>query len=167
MHSTDQGGVNAADQSGKGTDAILTARRAAMAVLSRADSDDLRDLWQVWANKPDFEVLRGPETGLVMLRGRIGGGGASFNVGEATVTRATVRLEDGTIGHSYALGRDQEKARLAALFDALWFNEGNRDAVQSQVLDVLTKKHDAADAKARNQAAATKVDFFTMVRGDN
>jgi len=138
-----------------------------MAVLSRADSDDLRDLWQVWANKPDFEVLRGPETGLVMLRGRIGGGGASFNVGEATVTRATVRLEDGTIGHSYALGRDQEKARLAALFDALWFNEGNRDAVQSQVLDVLTKKHDAADAKARNQAAATKVDFFTMVRGDN
>ncbi len=102
-----------------------------------------------------------------MLRGRIGGGGAPFNVGEATVTRATVRLTDGSVGHSYALGRDQEKARLAALFDALWTDEARREAVERQVLDVLRNRLEQADTKLRSEAAATKVDFFTMVRGDN
>ncbi len=167
MHSTDQGGVNASAKNADALDAIKLARQASMAILARANSVDLKALWQAWRDKPEFEILRGPQTGLVMLRGRIGGGGAPFNVGEATVTRATVRLADGNVGHSYALGRDQEKARLAALFDALWQNEAHRDAVKSQVLDVLSEKLDQADTKARHEAAATKVDFFTMVRGDN
>ncbi len=102
-----------------------------------------------------------------MLRGRIGGGGSPFNVGEATVTRATVRLADGSVGHSYALGRDQEKARLAALFDALWLNDAHREAVETKVLNVLRQRIDKADNTIRSEAAATKVDFFTMVRGDN
>jgi alpha-D-ribose 1-methylphosphonate 5-triphosphate synthase subunit PhnG len=138
-----------------------------MALLARASGEELKTFWQNWADKPEFEVLRGPETGLVMMRGRIGGGGAPFNVGEATVTRATVRLANGSVGHSYALGRDQEKAKLAALFDALWLDEATRDAIESSVLNALRGRVDTADAKRRNEAAATKVDFFTMVRGDN
>ncbi len=78
-----------------------------------------------------------------------------------------MRLADGSVGHSYALGRDQEKARLAALFDALWLDGGRRDAVETQVLNVLRQRLDDADATLRSEAAATKVDFFTMVRGDN
>ncbi len=165
--STKRGGAGSATESGKAPDAIQTARQASMAVLARASSEELQAFWQAWPDKPEFEVLRGPETGLVMLRGRIGGGGSAFNVGEATVTRATVRLSDGSVGHSYALGRDQEKARLAALFDALWLDDRRRDAVETQVLSVLRKRHDDADATLRGEAAATKVDFFTMVRGDN
>ena len=42
---------------------------------------------------PDYRVLRGPEAGLVMVRGRTGGGGAPFNLGEMTATRCTVRTE--------------------------------------------------------------------------
>ncbi|MCI1002410.1 MULTISPECIES: phosphonate C-P lyase system protein PhnG [Brucella/Ochrobactrum group] len=157
------------DKSGnsKALDAVQAARQASMATLAQASGEELKAFWQNWSDKPDFEILRGPETGLVMLRGRIGGGGAPFNVGEATVTRATVRLTDGSVGHSYALGRDQEKARLAALFDALWTDEARREAVERQVLDVLRNRLEQADTKLRSEAAATKVDFFTMVRGDN
>lgn len=128
MYGTEQsakgGGAGSATESGTvrmQCQIQSAARQASMAVLARASGEELHAFWQAWSNKPEFEVLRGPETGLVMLRGRIGGGGASFNVGEATVTRATVRLSDGSVGHSYALGRDQEKAWLAA-FDALWLD---------------------------------------------
>ncbi len=68
---------------------------------------------------PDYTVLRGPESGLVMVRGRAGGGGAPFNLGEMTVTRCTVRTESGLVGHAYIAGRDERRAELAALADAL------------------------------------------------
>ena len=112
-------------------------------------------------------LLRGPETGLVTVRGRIGGGGAPFNTGEATVTRATVRLPSGQIGHAYALGRDKEKVRLAAILDASWCAEETREAVQTKVVAPLIERQAEADAKRRAETAATKVDFFTMVRGED
>ena len=111
--------------------------------------------------------MRGPETGLVTVRGRIGGGGAPFNTGEATVTRATVRLPSGQIGHAYALGRDKEKVRLAAVLDATWCAEETRAAVEEKVVAPLLRMQIAADAKRRAETAATKVDFFTMVRGED
>lgn len=166
-HSTGGSGVGSTTGNRTAPDATQSARQASMALLARASGEELKTFWQNWADKPEFEVLRGPETGLVMMRGRIGGGGAPFNVGEATVTRATVRLANGSVGHSYALGRDQEKAKLAALFDALWLDEATRDAIESSVLNALRGRVDTADAKRRGEAAATKVDFFTMVRGDN
>jgi alpha-D-ribose 1-methylphosphonate 5-triphosphate synthase subunit PhnG len=98
----------------------ITERQRAMAVLARAAPERLAALWHAWADKPGYAMLRRPETGLVMLRGRIGGGGDPFNFGEATVTRAAVRLDTGEVGHAYCLGRDHEKAECAALFDALW-----------------------------------------------
>lgn len=108
-HSTVESGGGSTAGSNLAPDATQAARQASMALLARASGEELKTFWQNWADKPEFEVLRGPETGLVMMRGRIGGGGAPFNVGEATVTRATVRLANGSVGHSYALGRDQEK----------------------------------------------------------
>ncbi len=60
---------------------------------------------------PAHEDLREPENGLVMVRGRIGGDGAPFNLGEATVSRAAVRLATGEVGFGYALGRDRRKAQ--------------------------------------------------------
>ncbi len=98
-------------------DAQDRGRRAA-ALLARALPQELNAAWDALEPKPEWQALRGPETGLVMVRGRIGGGGAPFNLGEATVSRATVRLSSGTVGHSHALGTDREKARLAAIFDA-------------------------------------------------
>ncbi|MEK1889617.1 MAG: phosphonate C-P lyase system protein PhnG [Phyllobacterium sp.] len=142
-------------------------RKAAMALLAQATADEMHQFWSGWNNKPHVETLRGPETGLVMVRGRIGGGGAAFNLGEATVTRATVRLDGGAVGHAYALGRQGEKVRLAAVFDALWQQNAHRDAVETTVLAPIAQRLDDELKTRRAETAATKVDFFTMVRGDD
>ena len=128
---------------------------------------ELKRLWEDAGLPTDAHMLRGPETGLVTLRGRIGGGGAPFNFGEATVTRATVRLPDGAVGHSYALGRDREKARLAAIADALWQDPARRAEIESKILAPLRAAAAEADDKRRAETAATKVDFFTLVRGED
>jgi len=138
-----------------------------MAVLARAPAADLKRLWDEAGIAAKAETLRGPETGLVTVRGRIGGGGSPFNVGEATVTRATVRLSSGEVGHAYALGRDREKARLSATIDALWQRTDMRAAVEAAIVAPLAAEIEAADARRKAETAATKVDFFTMVRGED
>jgi alpha-D-ribose 1-methylphosphonate 5-triphosphate synthase subunit PhnG len=142
-------------------------RQAAMATLAHAGADELRHLWEASGLPGEARLLRGPETGLVTLRGRIGGGGAPFNLGEATVTRATVRLADGTVGHAYALGRDKEKARLSAIADALWQQPARRADVEAKILAPLREAAAVADGRRRAETAATKVDFFTLVRGED
>ena len=99
--------------------------------------------------------------------GRIGGGGSPFNVGEATVTRASVRLEDGTVGHAWMLGRDHAKATLAAVIDAVAMSPEKAEAVNDAVISPLARLAAEADAALAEETAATKVDFFTMVRGDD
>jgi alpha-D-ribose 1-methylphosphonate 5-triphosphate synthase subunit PhnG len=141
-------------------------RRSAMAVLARSDAPTMaRALRSV--GDVAFTELRPPESGLVMLRGRIGGDGAPFNVGEATVTRAAVRLASGETGFSYVLGRDQEKARLAALCDALWQSAAHRPHIEDHVLTPLRTAQEARAAQTQAETAATRVDFFTLVRGEN
>ena len=138
-----------------------------MAAFAQASRDQLSQLGEAAGLSLEAQLLRGPETGLVTVRGRIGGGGAPFNTGEATVTRATVRLPSGHVGHAYALGRDKEKVRLAAILDAAWCAEDTRAAVEEKVIAPLRKAQAAADAKRRAETAATRVDFFTMVRGED
>lgn len=142
-------------------------RKAAMALLAQATAQEMQQFWAHWSEKPGVETLRGPETGLVMIRGRIGGGGAPFNLGEATVTRATVRLDSGAVGHAYSLGRQGEKVRLAAVFDALWQGAAQRQAVEDMVLAPIAQRLNDNLEGRRAETAATKVDFFTMVRGDD
>ncbi|AZO36653.1 phosphonate C-P lyase system protein PhnG [Mesorhizobium sp. M2A.F.Ca.ET.037.01.1.1] len=142
-------------------------RKALMETLAHAEADEIARLWNEAGLPSEAELLRGPETGLVTVRGRIGGGGAPFNVGEATVTRATVRLPSGQVGHSYALGRDKDKARLAAIADALWQDPPQREAVETKLAAPLRAALDAARETRRVETAATKVDFFTMVRGED
>lgn len=146
-------------------DSGQAARKAAMDVLSHAPAERLAELWQALAPQPAFVLVRGPETGLVMVRGRAGGGGQPFNLGEATVTRATVRLASGEIGHAYCLGRDTDKAKQAAALDALFQREPER--VEAAVLAPLRDAQAAADRKQAEETAATRVDFFTMVRGED
>ena len=142
-------------------------RKAVMATLAQASGDDIARLWNEAGLTSEAELLRGPETGLVTVRGRIGGGGAPFNVGETTVTRATVRLPSGQVGHSYMLGRDRKKARLAAIADALWQDPAQRPTVETALVAPLRAAQGEAREKRRAETAATKVDFFTMVRGED
>jgi len=112
--------------------------------------------------------VRPPEVGMVMMRGRIGGDGAPFNVGEATVTRAVVRLETGEIGYSYMLGRSKQKARIAAILDAIGQSSTERMMqLEESFVAPVTKRVQAAQQSRRTETQATRVNFFTMVRGDD
>lgn len=143
------------------------ARRKRMSVLARCKTSRLQELWSRLGLAPAHKTLRGPESGLVMLRGRIGGTGEAFNLGEATVTRASVRLEDGSVGHAMALGRDGAKARLSAIIDALCQNLETAVLIDAEIIAPMQRELDRADETRRQQTAATRVDFFTMVRGED
>jgi alpha-D-ribose 1-methylphosphonate 5-triphosphate synthase subunit PhnG len=137
-----------------------------MATLADARTDEIADLLAAFG-MPAHVELRPVETGLVMLQGRIGGDGAPFNFGEATVTRAAVRIASGEVGFAYVLGRDRDKARLAALCDALWQNEAARERVERHVLAPIRARLDEERTRMRQEAAASRVDFFTLVRGED
>lgn len=145
---------------------VAGERQKAMGLLAKASRAELQAAWDALGDKPAVQPVRGPETGLVMVRGRIGGGGAPFNLGEATVSRASIRLEDGTVGHGQALGTDGGKTRLAAIFDAL-FQQPPRKAEVDALLEAVAARVADEDAAKARQTAATRVDFFTMVRGED
>ncbi|MEZ2130176.1 phosphonate C-P lyase system protein PhnG [Sinorhizobium sp. CB9] len=145
----------------------IPERKRAADLLARATKEELAHAWAQLAEKPEVQLVRGPETGLVMVRGRVGGGGAPFNLGEVTVTRATVRLSSGAIGHAQALGTDRERARLAAVFDALWSKDDTRNFIEESLLSTIAGRIAVDDRKRAEETAATRVDFFTMVRGED
>jgi alpha-D-ribose 1-methylphosphonate 5-triphosphate synthase subunit PhnG len=148
-------------------DEMQNRRRAAMAVLAEGGTAEIAQLLEQLEPLPAYDDLRTPENGLVMIRGRIGGDGARFNLGEATVSRAVVRLATGEMGFGYVLGSDRTKARLTALCDALAQTEAYSAVVEREVIAPLRARLEAQrDTRAR-QVAATKVDFFTLVRGED
>lgn len=135
----------------------ILARASAAAIRARLDAH-LADAPPL----PPHTRLRGPETGLVMLRGRAGGDGAPFNLSEMTVTRCAVSLGDGTIGHAYVAGRDSQQAELAALLDAALQDAARRPALLAAVIEPLAAAEADSRAAAARKAAATRVQFFTM-----
>ena len=140
-------------------------RKAAMTVLAHSDAAGIASRLDALV-LPDHEVLREPENGLVMVRGRIGGDGAPFNLGEATVARAAVRLSTGEVGFGYTLGRDRQKARMIALCDALIQSNEFAEAVEAEVIAPLRTQMISEQDKRAAETAATRVDFYTLVRGE-
>jgi alpha-D-ribose 1-methylphosphonate 5-triphosphate synthase subunit PhnG len=140
-----------------------TARRNWMGLLARATPARLAGLFP---DLPEHDLLRAPEAGAVMVRGRIGGAGQPFNLGEVTVTRCSVRLADGQVGHAHVQGRDKSHALRAAVLDAL-LQTGQAPALQRGVLAPLQAEEHAARTSRAAKAAATKVEFFTLLRGED
>ena len=139
-----------------------TPRQRWMAVLSRAGAEEIAAGLDRAGARPAHRRLRGPETGLVMVRGRIGGGGDPFNLGEMTATRCTVRTECGHTGHAYVAGRDARQAELAALADALLQDPERRDTLLRTMVAPLADAQQAAARTIARKAAATQVKFFTL-----
>lgn len=142
-----------------------TARQKWMSLLASAKPARLNDLFPR-DDFPKFVYLRKPETGLVMVRGRLGGTGSPFNIGETTVTRCTIRLDDGTVGHAFVMGRSHEHAVTAAVCDAMLQGPGGNNLSEKVVAPLARERAERERALAL-QNTATKVDFFTMVRGDD
>lgn len=177
---------------------LHAARRDWLAVLAKIPRDELeRALDRVLdgAPAPAFDWLRAPEIGLAMVRGRIGGTGDPFNLGEASVTRAALRLRgdrtngtngttgtngaDGmnganganrphgaTIGIAYVLGRDKRRAELVALADALLQTPERHERLRAALIEPFRARLAQARAARSGEIATTRVEFFTMVRGE-
>jgi alpha-D-ribose 1-methylphosphonate 5-triphosphate synthase subunit PhnG len=141
-------------------------RQAWLGVLAHADVRDLEQCWSGLADAPRFEMLRAPEIGLAMVRGRAGGTGQPFNLGEMTVTRCAVRLADGPVGFGYVAGREPRKAELVARLDALLQTAAHGPALKQALIPALAAKRDEARAARARKVASSRVDFFTMVRGE-
>jgi alpha-D-ribose 1-methylphosphonate 5-triphosphate synthase subunit PhnG len=138
------------------------ARKHWMSVLARASAAEIEAHLAAVQPLPACTVLRGPESGLVMLRGRAGGGGAPFNMGEMTVTRCTIRDDAGFTGHAYVQGGDHAQAHLAARLDAALQDPAKRAPFMAAIVTPLADAQQQARAAIAAKAAATRVQFFTM-----
>ncbi|MGF1631369.1 MAG: phosphonate C-P lyase system protein PhnG [Kiloniellaceae bacterium] len=143
------------------------ARQRWMSVLAKARPAELETAWDGLADKPAYDWLRLPEIGMVMVRARTGGSGGQFNLGQMTVTRCALRLASGEAGLGYVQGRSKRHAELAAVFDALLQDTALRPALERQVIAPLAAAQAARRDDRSRKANSTKVNFFTLVRGEN
>ncbi len=137
-----------------------------MGVLARAEpaalAEHLAEHATAWGALGPHTALRGPEVGLAMVRGRAGGGGAPFNLGEVTVTRCVVRDASGRVGHALVRGRDRRHAEQAAALDAALQDPTRRPALLDAVVEPLRAREAATRAARAAEAAGTRVEFFTL-----
>ncbi len=143
-----------------------TRRQHWMSVLSRAPLDALEQRWNSIGQQPAKRFIRPPEIGLMMVRGRAGGSGSPFNVGEVTMTRCVVALSNGLAGFGYVQGRSKRHAELAALFDAMLQDPDHQSELLNHWINPMHESWEAERKTRSKKSAATKVDFFTMVRGE-
>jgi len=137
-----------------------------LGLMAKSPAKVMDKCWQKADLSPEFEVIRSPEIGSVMVRGRMGGTGDAFNLGEMTVTRASVKLSCGTVGHGYIMGRSKKMATRVALCDAL-LQTGDKQKIKDNIIQPLLLFKKENDQRISAKAAATKVDFFTLVRGED
>lgn len=142
------------------------ARQSWMNLLAKAPPERLDALFTKFGTAPEFDWLQPPEVGAVMVRGRAGGTGAPFNLGEVSVTRCALTLATGEVGHGYVQGRDKAHARHAALIDAMMQTKAAA-RLEEKVLAPIEREMTKARQARAEKAAATKVEFFTMVRGED
>lgn len=141
-------------------------RRRWMGILAGASSSVLEASWEALQDRPGYRLLRPPETGLIMVRGRAGGTGGPFHLGEVPVTRCSLEIDTGQVGTAYVMGREHRHAELAALFDALLQDPDTAPRVRKKVIEPLHREQQARRKAVREETERTRVDFFTMVRGD-
>ena len=137
-----------------------------MSMLAKAPRGSVRRNLNSIVSLPEFSWIRSPEVGTAMVRGKVSGTGSAFNLGEMTVTRCVLKLASGELGYAYIQGRSSDCAEAAAMVDALMQTE-YASTVKSLVLNPLQTEMQQHKAERAAKAAATKVDFFTMARGED
>ena len=144
--------------------ANLGVRQSWMRELALADKELAAHAQALRAT--GFRYIRPPETGMVMVRGRAGSTGSPFSLGEMTITRCVVQLDDGRTGHSYIAGRDAQHAELAALADA-HLQGPDHPRWMLQLLEPLRMARLRKTADSAQANAQSKVSFTTLVRGED
>lgn len=140
-------------------------------ILALTPIKRLSEGWAMLGIQVGHRCVRGPETGMVMVRGRMGGSGNAFNLGEMTLTRVSVALDDdtpggGDLGHGWVAGRSREHAELIALIDACARKAHWARRIDAELIEPLSQLLADERTERSQAAAATRVDFFTMARGE-
>ncbi|HDC4533192.1 TPA: phosphonate C-P lyase system protein PhnG [Enterobacter asburiae] len=142
-------------------------RQRWMRVLAQSQPAALSARMSALSLAPDYDTLRAPEIGLVQIQARMGGTGERFFAGDATLTRAAIRLNSGTLGYSYVLGRDKAHAERCAVIDALLQEQPYFQTLMEILIAPLEADRAARIAARQAEVNTSRVDFFTLVRGDN
>ncbi|BEU77030.1 phosphonate C-P lyase system protein PhnG [Enterobacter asburiae] len=144
-----------------------TTRQRWMRVLAHSQPAALAARMNALSLTPDYDTLRASEIGLVQIQARMGGTGERFFAGDATLTRAAIRLNSGTLGYSYVLGRDKAHAERCAVIDALLQEQPYFQTLMETLIAPLEADRAARIAARQAEVNTSRVDFFTLVRGDN
>lgn len=145
-------------------------RRRWMRAFALSDTDALETGLGCLPAIPEYTYLRKPEAGMVMLEGRTGNAGQRFNLGEMLVTRCAVRMataQGEVAGFAYIAGNRPWHAEAAAVLDALMQQPDYADLLERELVTRLSAAQSAKRRKTEAETARTKVDFFTMVRGED
>lgn len=151
------------------TDELTTQnqRQQWMSTLATADFEQLNQLWKTQSFTPSYQLIRAPEIGLAQVQARMGGTGNRFNVADVTVTRCVVKLTSGVLGYSYLSGRNKPHAELAAVIDGLMQSKRYQQELMLSIIEPLHATRMQKHQRRQQQVASSKVDFFTLVRGED
>ncbi|MCW8908288.1 MAG: phosphonate C-P lyase system protein PhnG [Sedimenticola sp.] len=146
---------------------IEDSRRNWMSVLAQAPAEELVELAEPFLAGAGFTTVRAPQIGLAQVRARMGGTGSRFNLGDVTITRCVVQSAAGHYGHAYIRGRNKPHALRAAQLDALLQEKALRGGIEQQVVAPLRRMQEQKQRQRADETAATRVNFFTLVRGED
>ncbi|MGF1718717.1 phosphonate C-P lyase system protein PhnG [Vibrio kyushuensis] len=144
-----------------------TKRQHWMSVLAKSQYSELKGRWEELNLTPDYAMVRQPEIGLAQVRARMGSTGRQFNIGDTTITRAVVKLDSGELGYSYLQGRNKSHAEIAAVIDALMQMPQHEESLSTQLIEPLAALKKQQHSLRAKDVASSKVDFFTLVRGED
>ncbi|MEF1312330.1 phosphonate C-P lyase system protein PhnG [Vibrio mytili] len=145
----------------------VTERSSWMSILAQSQQNELERLWSETKIEQSYQVVRQPEIGLAQVRARMGGTGREFNMGDATITRAVIKLDSGEMGFSYLRGRNKAQAELSAVIDALLQTQVHHELLMRKVIEPLAAVKQEQQHQRAKEIATSKVDFFTLVRGED
>jgi len=148
------------------SDTDTAQRQHWISMLAQALPEELECAWEAVEEKPAYRWLRPAESGLAMVRARAGGTGQRFNLGETTMTRASILMGE-IAGHGYLIGRNKRHAELAAVFDALLQQDQYQQGLLNSLIQPIKERLLTGKRQQAEQVDKTRVEFFTMVRGES
>jgi alpha-D-ribose 1-methylphosphonate 5-triphosphate synthase subunit PhnG len=141
-------------------------RQKNLSILAKAPLSNMLEYWQGISVDETFKFLKKPEIGMAMVRAQAGNGGENFNMGEMTMTRCVIQLDSDEIGYGYVAGRSKKKSELIALIDACWQKQSLKITIEEKIIEPLYNIEKNKEQKIKENTKASKVNFYTMVRGE-
>ena len=139
-------------------------RREWIRLLANAGLSDLEDARRQLENPVAYKYIVRPETGLLMVQAKADGSHNRFHLGEVSVTKCVLEIEDRYLGYGMVTGSNRDHAELAAMFDGLLQHPDYHDDLKRQLLDKLEKQQRRAARDMEQEAERTRVEFFTLKR---